>query len=85
MIYVKRKNITKFEFNNAGYLVGNEKTELLLEIDYKNKTFEISILSGKKDKYFVTEVGRIADGLINIKHGENFAWKFQNGQIDSQN
>jgi len=81
---MKNNTITKFEFNLARYIVANEEgSELILEIDYKNKTFKVSVLSGAKEPLFMNEVERIAKGLIERKHGENFAWKFQKGKIDN--
>lgn len=83
MIYMDNTKIEKFEFSKAGYVVGNGKSEVSLQIDYKNKKFKVAILRGRNDKEFVSEVERIAAGLISRKHGENFAWKFQNGKIDN--
>ncbi len=60
--------ITKFYFDSAKYLVGDDEDEGLLAIDYKNNKFSYS---GKLKK----EVGKIAKDLLKRKHNVNFADK----------
>ncbi|MEK7163876.1 MAG: hypothetical protein AAB768_01890 [Patescibacteria group bacterium] len=67
------KNITKFYFDKAKYLVGDALgNEFFLEVDYKNGKFK---LSGKLPNPQKTNIETFALDLIKRKHGINFSDK----------
>ena len=63
--------ITKFYFNKATYLIGDDHNEFLLIVDYKNNKFN---LVGKKGtKGLRKEAAVVARDLLKRKSGINFA------------
>lgn len=62
--------ITKFYLDKASYSVGNDKTDAMLVVDYKNNMFSYS---GKMKN----EVDKVAKDLLQRKHGVNFADKIR--------
>lgn len=64
------KFITKFYFDNAKYLVGDDwGNKAFLQIDYKNSRFVIS----KTNPLFKQKVALVAQKLIAKKHDVNFS------------
>lgn len=65
-----KKVITKFYFDRAKYLVGDDLgNEAFLKIDYKNSRFLIS----KTNPLFKQKVALAAQRLIVKKHNVNFS------------
>ena len=62
--------ITKFYFNKATYLIGDDRNEFLLIVDYKNKRFNFV---GEETKGLRKEVTVVARDLLKRKYGINFA------------
>lgn len=64
------KLITKFYFDKAKYLVGDDMgNDAHLKIDYKNSRFVVS----KTDPLFRQKVSLVAKSLIAKKHNVNFS------------
>ncbi|MBI5358832.1 hypothetical protein HZB69_04375 [Candidatus Amesbacteria bacterium] len=65
-----QKIITKFYFDRAKYLIGDDfGNEAILKIDYKNSRFTIS----KTNPLFKQKVTLVAKRLIVKKHNINFS------------
>ena len=56
--------ITKFYFNKATYLIGDEQNEFLLVVDYKSKKFNFV---GKETKGLRKGVAVVARNLLKRK------------------
>lgn len=63
--------ITKFYFDRAIYLIGNDHNEFLLIVDYKNNKF--NFVGKKGTKGLKKEVAIVARDLLKRKSGINFA------------
>lgn len=65
--------IRKFMFNFARYRLSDEKgSELFLEINYKNNTYEVIPLSDELNGLFLKEAQKVAENLLSRKHDANF-------------
>ena len=62
--------ITKFYFDKATYLIGDDRNEFLLVVDYKNNKFNFA---GEGTKGSRKEVAAVARDLLKRKCGVNFA------------
>lgn len=70
-----QKIVTKFYFQNAKYLVGDDNgNEVFLKIDYKNSYYAINpVTKTATIKTFMDQVKIVAQKLIIKKHGVNFS------------
>ena len=65
-------------FGMARYQVGNSSgSSVTLTIDYENNRFDLSQDGSTADKAFLLEVKRVAQDLLQRKHGVNFAERVQ--------
>lgn len=71
---MKRKYIKKFIFDKAQYYVGDGNgNEVLLKINYYNKTYRLHTKTKITDQKFENDLKGIAEELLERKHGKNFA------------
>lgn len=71
------QTITKFYFDRARYLVGDDSgNEVYLEMDYKNAKFEMQ-MSKSVNQQFLEKVEQVAKDLLVRKHGVNFSDRIQ--------
>lgn len=77
MIYINNlKFIKKFILGQAQYLVGDGNgEEVLLKIDYEKNKFSILDTGKKNNKNLQNEARKVAEELLERKHGVNFANK----------
>ncbi|MBI2008148.1 hypothetical protein HYS82_00645 [Candidatus Amesbacteria bacterium] len=69
--------ITKFYFDKAKYLVGDDGgNEIYLVMDYKKGEYKIVRRKGG-DQKFLGRVAEVANGLIKRKQGLNFSDRIQ--------
>ncbi len=66
--------IKQFVFDDASYYVSDGLgSEVLLKINYKDNTYVIENKGGRMRGVFKREVGEVAIGLLQRKHGVNRA------------
>ena len=71
--------LTNFYFQTAQYLVSDEfGNQVLLMNNYKAKTFSLKTVKKVDANILVLKqkLGKVALGLLEKKHGINFAYKF---------
>lgn len=69
----KFKQIKEFYFQNATYLLSDDKAWVKLNVDYKNGKYDTEILEGEVDEALRDEIARFTEDVLTRKHGTNFA------------
>ena len=72
----KLQFIKRLAIDKATYRLADDKGgELELNVDYISNTYLLNNVTTLTDKQFISEVNRLAKGLLARKHGANLAHK----------